>query len=205
MMRALQQHCCTPHKLKLLPLPLSTDTPVNNISKSTCKFHLFLLCSRLKLEWTGWQKHTKMLHKCILAVLKVSTNVDTTVKNVYAVNPDWKLETVKEKCHDCLRHCLAQLAMFSVDSGILLSLYASTHHLHTTLTTGEWMIFWLSEDSPVEVGSTECSCHLVFKSSLHVRSRVYNVWKDFKMEWIRLLKDMLQRRDWMVKLDLKDE
>ena len=31
------------------------------------------------------------------------------------------------------------------------------------------MIFWPSEDSPVKVGSTECSRRLVFESSLHVR------------------------------------
>ena len=39
----------------------------------------------------------------------------------------------------------------------------------TTLAIDEWKIFWPSEVSPIEVGSTECSCHLVFESSLHVR------------------------------------
>ena len=37
-----------------------------------------------------------------------------------------------------LRSHIAQLlAMFSVDPGILLSLYASTLHPHTTLATGD--------------------------------------------------------------------
>ena len=31
------------------------------------------------------------------------------------------------------------------------------------------MIFWPSEDSAIEVGSTKCIRHLVFQSSLHVR------------------------------------
>ena len=67
-----------------------------------------------------------------------------------------------------LSHHIAWWGTFSVDPGILVSLYASAHHPYTTLATGEWMIFWPSEDSPVEVGPTECSCHLVFRSSLHV-------------------------------------
>ena len=68
-----------------------------------------------------------------------------------------------------LRRHIARWGTFSVDPGILVSLYASAHHPYTTLATGEWMIFWPSEDSPVEVGSTECSRHLVFESSLRVR------------------------------------
>ena len=68
-----------------------------------------------------------------------------------------------------LRCHIARLGTFSVDPGIVVSFYASAHHPYTTLATGEWMIFWPSEDSPVEVGSTECSRHLVFESSLHVR------------------------------------
>ena len=66
------------------------------------------------------------------------------------------------------RHHIAWWGTFSADPGIVISLYASAHHPYTTLATGEWMIFWPSEDSPVEVGPTECSCHLVFESSLHV-------------------------------------
>ena len=67
-----------------------------------------------------------------------------------------------------LRCHIAWLDTFSVDPGILVSLYASAHHPHTTPATGEWLIFWPSEDSLVEVGSTECSRHIVFESSLHV-------------------------------------
>ena len=51
------------------------------------------------------------------------------------------------------------------DPGIVVSFYASAHHPHTTKAIDEWTIFWLSEDSPVEVGSTECSRHLVSESS----------------------------------------
>ena len=68
-----------------------------------------------------------------------------------------------------LRRHIGRLGMFSVDPGIVVSFYASAHHPHTTLAIDEWMIFWLSQDSPIEVGSTECSRHLVFESSLHVR------------------------------------
>ena len=68
-----------------------------------------------------------------------------------------------------LRRHIAQLGMFSVDPGIVVSFYASAHHPYTTLAIDEWMIYWPNEDSPVKVGSTECSRHLVFKSSLHVR------------------------------------
>ena len=68
-----------------------------------------------------------------------------------------------------LRRHIARLGTFSVDPDIVVSFYSSAHHPYTTLATGEWMIFRPSEDSPVEVGSTECCRHLVFKSSLHVR------------------------------------
>ena len=65
---------------------------------------------------------------------------------------------------DTILHDWACLGTFSVYLGIALSFCASAHHSHTTLATGEWMIFWPSKDSPV----TECSRHLVFESSLHV-------------------------------------
>ena len=68
-----------------------------------------------------------------------------------------------------LRRHIARLGTFSVDPGIVVSLFASAHHPHTTLAIDERMIFWPSEDSPIEVGSTECNRHLVFESSLHVR------------------------------------
>ena len=68
-----------------------------------------------------------------------------------------------------LRRHIARWDTFSVDSGIVVSFYASAHHPYTTLVTGEWIILWPSEDSLVEVGPTECSRHLVFESSLHVR------------------------------------
>ena len=64
---------------------------------------------------------------------------------------------------------IARLATYPIDPGILISLYASTHLSYTILATSEWMICWPSEDSPVEVRPTECSRHLVFHSSLHVR------------------------------------
>ena len=66
------------------------------------------------------------------------------------------------------RH-IAWLATYPIDPGILISLYASARHPYTTLANGEWMIFWPGKDSPIEVRSTECSCHLVFRSSLHAR------------------------------------
>ena len=62
------------------------------------------------------------------------------------------------------RYNIAYLvATFSVNPGILIiiSLYASVHHLYTTLATGEWMISWLDENISNDVRSTECSCHLV--------------------------------------------
>ena len=68
-----------------------------------------------------------------------------------------------------LRRHIARLGTFSVDPGIVVSFYASAHHPYTTLAIDEWMILWLSKDIPIEVVSTECSYHLVFKSSQHVR------------------------------------
>ena len=68
-----------------------------------------------------------------------------------------------------LRRHIARWDTFLVDPGILVNLYASAHHPYTTLATGEWMIFWPSKDSPVEVGPTECNRHLEIQSSLHVR------------------------------------
>ena len=75
----------------------------------------------------------------------------------------WKVRDSKEKlafspglplkCH------IAWLGTFSVDPGIVVSFFASAPHPYTTLAIDEWMIFWLSKDSPVEVGLTECrSC-----------------------------------------------
>ena len=61
-----------------------------------------------------------------------------------------------------LRCHIARLGMFSVNSGILISLYRSAHHPHTTLATGEWMIFWPGEDSLVEVGPTSVAAILKF-------------------------------------------
>ena len=74
----------------------------------------------------------------------------------------------RDRLWDAILH---DYARFQVDPGIVVSFYASAHHPYTTLAIDEWMIhvFWLSEDSPVEVGSNECSRHLVFKSSLLVR------------------------------------
>ena len=73
----------------------------------------------------------------ILKVLKVATNVDT---NAYTVKSTWKCETAKKlaflsrlslRCH------IARLGTFSVNAGILVGLYASTHYPYTTLVTGE--------------------------------------------------------------------
>ena len=81
----------------------------------------------------------------------------------------------------------------SVYPGIVVSLYASAHHPYTTVATGEWMIFWPSEDSPVEVGPTECSRHLEIRSSLHVRllpatlqyacTSVHTLVSSWDLEW----------------------
>ena len=46
-----------------------------------------------------------VLPKCILAGLKVGTNADTTVENVYTVKSAWKCETAKKNWRfrrDCL-------------------------------------------------------------------------------------------------------
>ena len=52
-----------------------------------------------------------------------------------------------------LRCHIAQLVgMFSVDPGIVVSFYASTHHPHTTLAIDEWMIFCPSEEVPLKLG-----------------------------------------------------
>ena len=58
-------------------------------------------------------------------------------------------------------------SVFSVDPGILLSLYASAHHPHTTVATGEWIVSWPGKDNPVEIPLSMAV--LVFESSLHVR------------------------------------
>ena len=101
------------------------------------------------------------LHRRISADLKVFTNADTTLENVYTVKLAWKFETAKKNKHFCWDW---PWATFSIDPGILISLYASAHRPYKTLAIGEQLIFWPGKDSPVEVGSTECSCHLVFQS-----------------------------------------
>ena len=94
------------------------------------------------------------------AVLKVFTNTNTSVKTA------WKYGTAKKNrrfCRDCLWDAI-RLAIFSVDPGILLSLWqALNHHPYTTLANGEWMISWPGEESPVEVRSTE-SATILFPS-----------------------------------------
>ena len=40
-----------------------------------------------------------VLHKHISAVLKASTNADTSVNNAYTVKLAWKLETAKKTLH----------------------------------------------------------------------------------------------------------
>ena len=62
-----------------------------------------------------------------------------------------------------LRHHIAWWDTFSIDPGILVSLYASAHHPYTTLTTGEWMIFWPREDIPLKLG--QLSVAAILKSS----------------------------------------
>ena len=77
------------------------------------------------------------LYKSISAVLQASTNADTTVKDVYTVKLGQKIETVKFSLRLPLSRHIAQLATFSINYGILVGLYASTHHPYTTLVTGE--------------------------------------------------------------------
>ena len=46
-----------------------------------------------------------VLHRCISAVIKVCTNVDTTLENTYTVKLAEKLETAKKNRHfrpDCI-------------------------------------------------------------------------------------------------------
>ena len=105
------------------------------------------------------------LHKC------VSECLDTTVENAYTVKISLKVWYSEEKpsfsARLPLRCHIMKLATFSVNPGTLISLYESTYHPYTILATGEWMIHVSrpSEDSPVEVKSSECSHHLVFKLS----------------------------------------
>ena len=95
-----------------------------------------------------------VLHKCILAVWKVAINADT--KECPYSQTNLKVSDSEEKLVFSLRlplRCyIAQLAMFSSDPGILLSLCASAPHPHTTLAIGEWMISWLGNDSLVKSG-----------------------------------------------------
>ena len=71
-----------------------------------------------------------------------------------------------------LRRHIARWCTFSVDPGILVSLYASARHPYTTLATGGRIIFWPSEGSPVEVGPTECIA-AILKSSHPYMSGCY--------------------------------
>ena len=95
-----------------------------------------------------------VLHKRILAVWKVATNADT--KECPHSQTSLKVSDSEEKLAFSfrlpLRCYIAQLAMFSSDPGILLSLCASAPHPHTTLAIGEWMISWLGNDSLVKSG-----------------------------------------------------
>ena len=164
-----------------------------------------------------------MLHRRVLAVLKIATNVDTTLalgllekreerrkmmnNFAWAAITHFRISGASQACFGSLKDCcqcgyycreclcsqinlkvwdseekltflsrlplrrhIARLGMFSVNPGIVVSFLASTHHPHTTIVIDEWMIFWPSEESPIQVGSTECSRHLVFESSLHVRN-----------------------------------
>ena len=55
--------------------------------------------------WMGSILEYLALHKRLLAVLNVATNVDTTVENAYTVKSAWKCETAKKNwrfCRDCL-------------------------------------------------------------------------------------------------------
>ena len=82
------------------------------------------------------------LHKRVSAVLKVCNNADTTVENVYIVKSVQKFDTAKKNRTSFssrlpLRRHFAKLATFSVDPGVLISLYASDYHPYTILATGE--------------------------------------------------------------------
>ena len=139
------------------------------------------------------------LHRHISAVLKVCTNVASSPGSLHRFTgtnqhgyyfrehlysqTSLKAWDSEEKLAFSLRlllsHHIAWLAMFLINCGILISLWASAYHPYTTLTTGKWMISWPSEDSSVEVGSTECSCHKKFIKKISCRNQ-----KDVGMgEW----------------------
>ena len=89
-----------------------------------------------------------VLHK---QILKVSTNADTTVRNVYANKTAWNLEIVKT--NKCIRHRLplkrhiAKFVTFTVDPSILLSLYESA------ICTQPWLVItaWYLHLSKIHV------------------------------------------------------
>ena len=83
-----------------------------------------------------------------------------------------------------LRCPIEWLAKFSVDPGILVSLYASTHCWYITVANNKWMIFWPNEDNPVEVGFIECSHHLVIQSSLHARLLPATLQWETRQGWV---------------------
>ena len=137
----------------------------------------------------------------ISAVFKVCTNADTTLGNTFTAKLIWKLETAKK--NQCFIETASEppyctISHNSIDPGIFITLYASAHHPYTTLATGEWMIFWPSEDSPIEVGSTECIRQLVFQSSLHVRllARHKYYYKVHTCHWNTVVSSVLEVWQW---------
>ena len=124
----------------------------------------------------GWQKHVLgylVLHRRISAVRQVCISAGLHQCRCYFREHLYSQTSIKawdskEKqafsSRLPLSRHIAWLATYPIDPGILISLYASAHHPYTTLATSEWMIFRPGEDTPIEVRSTECSCHLVFQS-----------------------------------------
>ena len=69
------------------------------------------------------------------------------VENAHTVKSTWRCKKAKKNCMafssgQPLKRHVARWGTFSVDSGIVVSLYASAHHPYTTLATGEWMIIY---------------------------------------------------------------
>ena len=54
---------------------------------------------------------------------------------------------------------IAWLATFSIDPGILISLYASAHCPYTTLATSEWIISWPGDPMVHRVAAILFSSH----------------------------------------------
>ena len=85
------------------------------------------------------------LHRRISAVLKVSTSMEYYFSEHLYSQTSLKAWDSEEKqafsSRLPLSRHIAILAMYPIDPGILISLYANAHHPYSTQATGEWMIF----------------------------------------------------------------